>query len=247
MINIVPAIDIIGGKCVRLEKGEYSSKKIYSEDPLEMAKTFESWGIRNLHLVDLDGAKEGRPVNLGILEKISNRTKLIIDFGGGIRSDKDIELAFECGASMVSGGSIAHKNPEVFLNWLNIFGPDKIILGADHKNEKISLSGWLEESNTSLFSYLENYIQKGIRQVICTDIDKDGMLQGPSLELYKGILLKWPGLHLVASGGVSKMKDILELEKAAVPSVIVGKAIYENRISPKEIRDFLAGKMNEIQ
>ncbi len=239
MIKIIPAIDIIDGKCVRLEKGDYSKKKIYSEDPLEMAKTFESWGIQHLHLVDLDGAKAKKIVNTDVLNRIASRTSLIVDFGGGIRSDNDVRIAFENGASMITGGSIAVHDPAQFLKWLETYGPEKIILGADHQNEKISLNAWLEESETGLFPFLEGYVQKGITKVICTDIQKDGMLQGPSLELYKRILQKWPGLHIIASGGVSNLEDVLELDKAGVPAVIIGKAFYENRISKAEILKLL--------
>jgi len=235
MIQIIPAIDIIDGKCVRLEKGDYSRKKIYSEDPLEMAKTFESWGIRQVHLVDLDGAKEKKLVNTHVLNLIATKTRLIIDFGGGLRSDRDIQIAFENGAAKVTGGSIAIHDKELFLKWLKVFGPEKIILGADHNNEIISLNAWLEKSTSGLFPFLEDYIQRGIKQVICTDIQKDGMLEGPSLELYKRILTKWPDLHLIASGGVSNIKDVYLLQEAGVPSVIIGKAIYENRITKEEI------------
>jgi len=239
MIKIIPAIDIIDGKCVRLEKGDYSKKKIYSEDPVEMAKTFESWGIQHLHLVDLDGAKAKKIVNTDILNRIATRTGLIVDFGGGIRSDNDVRIAFENGASMITGGSIAIHDPSMFLKWLETYGPEKIILGADHQNEKISLNAWLEESETGLFPFLEGYIQKGITKVICTDIQKDGMLQGPSLELYKRILLKWPDLQIIASGGVSNLEDVIQLDKAGVPAVIIGKAFYENRISKAEILQLL--------
>ncbi len=235
MVNIIPAIDIIDGKCVRLEKGDYSKKKIYSDDPLEMALTFESWGIKRLHLVDLDGAKAKTIVNSKVLNRIASQTKLIIDFGGGIRSEKDIRIAFDNGAAMVTGGSIAIQDPEQFLSWLETFGVDKIILGADHKNEKISMNAWLEESDADLFSFLEDYIQKGVSQVICTDIQKDGMLKGPSLDLYVRILNKWPDIQLIASGGVSNSDDVLQLEKAGILSVIIGKAIYENRITKEEI------------
>ena len=239
MIKIIPAIDIIDGKCVRLEKGDYSKKKIYSEDPVEMAKTFESWGIQHLHLVDLDGAKAKKIVNTDILNRIATRTGLNVDFGGGIRSDNDVRIAFENGASMITGGSIAIHDPSMFLKWLETYGPEKIILGADHQNEKISLNAWLEESETGLFPFLEGYIQKGITKVICTDIQKDGMLQGPSLELYKRILLKWPDLQIIASGGVSNLEDVIQLDKAGVPAVIIGKAFYENRISKAEILQLL--------
>jgi phosphoribosylformimino-5-aminoimidazole carboxamide ribotide isomerase len=239
MIQIIPAIDLIDGKCVRLEKGNYSTSKIYSEDPFEMAMTFESWGIKRLHLVDLDGAKAKRIVNSRVLNRIATKTNLIIDFGGGLRSESDIRIAFENGASMVTGGSIAIQDPVQFLKWLSIYGSDKIILGADHNNEMISTNAWTEDSNTGLFPFLKDFIIKGITQVICTDIEKDGMLMGPSLGLYKGILEKWPDLYLIASGGVSGLMDVIDLEKAGVPAVIIGKAIYENRISKEEIENFI--------
>jgi phosphoribosylformimino-5-aminoimidazole carboxamide ribotide isomerase len=239
MIQVIPAIDIIDGKCVRLEKGDYGKKIIYSEDPLEVALQFESWGIKRLHLVDLDGAKAKRIINTSALNRIASETDLIIDFGGGIRSENDIRIAFENGADMITGGSIAIHNPEQFLSWLDIFGSDKIILGADHRNEKISLNAWMEESNFELFPFLEDFIQKGITQVICTDIQKDGMLEGPSLDLYKRILAKWPDIQLIASGGISNINDVLLLEKAGIGAVIIGKAIYENRISSHEISKLL--------
>ena len=242
MIEIIPAIDIIDGKCVRLEKGDYGKKKIYSEDPLETALLFESLGIRHIHLVDLDGAKAGEIVNLEVLKRIAEGTGLTIDFGGGIRRSEDVRLALDNGASMVTGGSIAVKNQEEFLNWMMIYGSDKIILGADHNKGKISTNGWLEDSETGLFAFLENYIAKGVRKIICTDIQRDGMLSGPSLGLYAEILEKWPGTGLIASGGVSSMDDIMELDRAGVPAVIVGKALYENRITPVEIKKALAGK-----
>jgi len=239
-MTIIPAIDLIDGKCVRLEKGDYSRKKVYSEDPLEMAKKFESWGIKHLHLVDLDGAKAKKIVNFKVLNNIANQTKLIVDFGGGLRSGEDLRIAFDNGASKITGGSIAVHDPKQFLNWLEVYGPEKIILGADHSNEKISLNAWQEDSSTDLFGFLESYIQKGIKQVVCTDIQRDGMLQGPSLELYKRIFEKWPDLQLIASGGVSNLKDVLELEKAGIPAVIIGKAIYENRITKSEITQLVS-------
>jgi len=239
MIQIIPAIDIIEGKCVRLEKGDYAKKKIYSEDPLEVALMFESWGIKRLHLVDLDGAKAKKIVNTKVLYSIASETKLVIDFGGGIRTENDIRIAFENGAAMITGGSIAINNPVQFLNWLDVYGSDKIILGADHKNEKISMNAWLEESKTGLFSFLDGYIKKGVKKVICTDIHKDGMMEGPSLNLYKRIINKWKDIQLIASGGVSNIGDVYELENAGIPAVIIGKAIYENRISPEEICNFL--------
>lgn len=239
MIEIIPAIDIIDGKCVRLEKGEYDKKKVYSGDPVSMARTFESWGLRRLHLVDLDGAKAKRIVNTEVLRKIASQTNLVIDFGGGIRSETDIRMAFDNGAAMVTGGSIAVQNPELFLHWLSVFGNEKIILGADHNNEKISLNAWQDDSDTGLFQFLEGFISKGVKKVISTDIQKDGMLSGPSLSVYKRILAAWPDLELIASGGVSKLEDVIELNDAGIPAVIIGKAFYENHISKEEIINFL--------
>jgi phosphoribosylformimino-5-aminoimidazole carboxamide ribotide isomerase len=238
-MDIIPAIDIIEGKCVRLQKGDYSSKKEYSSDPLEVARKFESWGIKRLHLVDLDGARAKKIVNHKILARIAAGTGLIIDFGGGLRTDSDIRIAFENGASMITGGSVAINDPGLFLEWLSKFGPEKIILGADHKNEKIAVNGWYENSDAELFRFLLKYIKQGITQVICTDINKDGMLEGPSFDLYKRILDKWPELYLVASGGVSSPTDLKELEKTGLPAVIIGKAIYENRITEKDLQPFL--------
>lgn len=235
MIQIIPAIDIIEGKCVRLEKGDYNKKKIYSEDPLEMAMIFESWGIKRLHLVDLDGAKAKRIINEKVLYRIASGTNLEIDFGGGLRTEKDLRTAFENGATMITGGSIAIHDPETFLNWLSVFGSDKIILGADHNNQKISLNAWSEDSQTGLFPFLDEFIQAGIKKIICTDIQKDGMLEGPSFETYSEILDKWPDIELIASGGVSNIDDVLKLEKVGIKSVIIGKAIYENRISRTDI------------
>lgn len=238
MIRIIPAIDIIGGKCVRLEKGDYSIKKVYSDDPLQVALMFQSWGLKYLHLVDLDGAREKKIVNFDVLRKIAGGTNLIIDFGGGIRSEQDIQIAFDNGASMITGGSIAVQNRELFLHWLEEYGSERIILGADHNNGKISTNGWNEESEKKLFPFIENFISEGITQVICTDIQKDGMLQGPSTELYSEIMLKWPGIQLIASGGISNIDDIALLDRAGIPGVIVGKAFYENRIGQNEISKY---------
>ncbi len=234
-IELIPAIDIIDGKCVRLSKGDYNTQKTYNEKPLEVAMQFEDNGIRRLHLVDLDGARAGHIVNYKVLEKIASRTGLTIDFGGGLKNTEDLRVAFESGAQMITGGSIAVKNPDEFSGWIEKYGPDKIILGSDAKDRKIAVSGWTETSDLDLFDFLKDYIQKGITKTICTDISKDGMLEGPSIDLYKEILDHFPELHLIASGGVSSMKDIEELEKAGVPAVIFGKAIYEGRISFKEI------------
>lgn len=235
MIEIIPAIDLIDGKCVRLSQGDYEAKKVYNEDPLEVAKMFEGAGIRRLHLVDLDGAKAKHIVNQSVLEKIASNTSLIIDFGGGVQSDEDIEIAFNSGASMVTGGSIAIRNKELFTSWITKYGADKIILGADCKDHKIAVSGWQEATSVEVIPFIGDYNQKGISKVVCTDISKDGMLQGPSIDLYKDILNVFPSLYLIASGGVSCFQDILDLEKSGVPAVILGKAIYENRVTLKEL------------
>lgn len=235
MIEIILAIDLIDGKCVRLSQGDYEAKKVYNEDPLEVAKMFEGAGIRRLHLVDLDGAKAKHIVNQSVLEKIASNTSLIIDFGGGVQSDEDIEIAFNSGASMVTGGSIAIRNKELFASWITKYGADKIILGADCKDHKIAVSGWQEATSVEVIPFIGDYNQKGISKVVCTDISKDGMLQGPSIDLYKDILNVFPNLYLIASGGVSCFQDILDLEKSGVPAVILGKAIYENRVTLKEL------------
>lgn len=234
-IELIPAIDLIKGKCVRLSKGDYSTQKTYNENPLEVAQAFEAHGITRLHLVDLDGAKAGHIVNYKVLETIASKTNLTIDFGGGLKTTGDLRIAFECGAQMVTGGSIAVKNPEEFSGWIAQYGADKIILGSDVNNRKIAVSGWLETSAIDLFEFLQDYIAKGITKTICTDISKDGMLQGPSLSLYKEILDQFPELYLIASGGVSSMNDIEQLQQAGVPAVIFGKAIYEGRITLKEL------------
>lgn len=236
MIELIPAIDIIDGKCVRLSQGDYNTKKVYGECPADMAKRFEDVGIKHLHVVDLDGAKASHIVNYKALESIASKTNLIIDFGGGLKTDDDLRIAFESGASMVTGGSIAVKNPNVFEGWLKKYGGDKIILGADVKERKIAVSGWIENTDVDLFEFLKDYISKGVSKVICTDIAKDGMLKGPSIELYKDILKEHPTLHLIASGGVSSMADIKALDEAGVPAVIFGKAIYEGRIKVEELK-----------
>lgn len=238
MIELIPAIDIIDGKCVRLSQGDYGTKKVYNENPVEVAKEFEANGIRRLHVVDLDGAASHHIVNYRTLEQIASRTSLIIDFGGGIKSDEDLILAFDNGAEMVTGGSIAVKNPELFTRWLDRYGSKKIILGADVKERMIAVNGWKDETAIELFPFLDSYIHKGIEKVICTDISCDGMLEGPSIELYKEILRKHTNLYLMASGGVSCMADIAALDEAGVPAVIFGKALYEGRITMKEIYDF---------
>jgi phosphoribosylformimino-5-aminoimidazole carboxamide ribotide isomerase len=240
MIEIIPAIDIIDGKCVRLSQGDYAQKKVYNENPLEVAKAFEDVGVRRLHLVDLDGAKAQHIVNYKVLESIATNTSLTIDFGGGLKSDDDLRIAFESGASMVTGGSIAVKNPAVFLSWLEKFGAEKIILGADVKNEKIAVGGWIETTEIELLPFVKSFMEKGVDKVICTDISKDGMLKGPSIDLYRKMLGEMPDLYLIASGGVSSMQDIEQLAEADVPAVITGKAIYEGRIKMDDLACFLS-------
>jgi phosphoribosylformimino-5-aminoimidazole carboxamide ribotide isomerase len=235
MIELIPAIDLIEGKCVRLSKGDYNTKQIYNENPLEVALQFEAHGIKRLHIVDLDGAKAGHIINHKILETIVSKTNLIIDFGGGLKTTDDLRIAFECGASMVTGGSIAVKDPEIFAGWIKKYGADKIILGSDVKNKKIAVSGWQETSSHDLFDFLNQYSHLGITKTICTDISKDGMLQGPAIDLYKEIREQFPDLYLIASGGVSHRKDIEALAEAGVPAVIFGKAIYEGRITLAEL------------
>lgn len=239
MIELIPAIDIIDGKCVRLSQGDYDSKKVYNENPVEVAKEFEAHGIRRLHVVDLDGAASQHVVNYRTLERIAGRTSLVIDFGGGVKTDEDLRIAFESGAQMVTGGSIAVKNPGLFGRWIETYGGGKIILGADVKERRIAVNGWKDESACELFPFLEEYIHKGIKKVVCTDISCDGMLQGPALSLYKEILEKHPGLGLIASGGVSSIDDIEVLQEAGVPAVIFGKALYEGRIQLKDLYRFL--------
>lgn len=235
MIQLIPAIDIIDGKCVRLSQGDYTKKTVYNENPLEVAKMFQDSGITRLHLVDLDGAKAQHIVNHKVLYTIATHTNLVIDFGGGLKTDEDLNIAFENGASMITGGSIAVKNPTVFESWIQKFGNEKIILGADVHDKKIAVSGWVESTEYDLFPFLESYTTKGINKVICTDIAKDGMLQGTSVDLYKEINMQFPELFLIASGGVSAMSDIYALDEAGIPAVIFGKAIYEGKISLQEI------------
>ncbi len=238
-IELIPAIDIIDGKCVRLSKGDYDTKKVYNENPLEVALEFEANGIERLHLVDLDGAKAGKIINYNILETIASKTNLTIDFGGGLKTTVDLHIAFESGADMVTGGSIAVKNPEEFTGWITKYGSDKIILGSDVNDKKIAISGWTETSDLDLFDFLEDYIAKGITKTICTDISKDGMLRGASVDLYKEILAKFPDLYLIASGGVSNIADIDALVEAGLPAVIFGKAIYEGKITLKELEKYI--------
>lgn len=233
-MKIIPAIDIIDGKCVRLTKGDYSTKKIYNEDPLEVAKSFEDNGIKFLHLVDLDGAKSNQIINHKVLEKLASSTSLSIDFGGGLKSDKDVAIAFESGAKQITGGSIAAKNRTVFEGWINRYGAEKIILGADCKDRMIATDGWLEGSNIDVIEFIRSYESIGIRDVVSTDIAKDGMLEGPSIDLYNEIL-EQTNIELIASGGVSNYDDLIALKEIGCSGAIVGKAIYEGRITLKEL------------
>ena len=242
-MRIIPAIDIIEGKCVRLTKGDYSTKKIYNEKPLEVAKEFEDAGITYLHVVDLDGAKASTIVNYKVLEQIASKTNLNIDFGGGLKSDKDLEIAFNSGANQITGGSIAVKNAAIFENWIQKFGSEKIILGADFYPDttggKIATNGWQEESSLALIPFIKGYHEKGIQYVICTDISKDGMLQGPSFDIYQEILLEVKDIKLIASGGISTFDELPKLAEMGCEGVIIGKAIYENKISLKQLEQFI--------
>ena len=235
MIELIPAIDIINGQCVRLTKGDYDQKKVYNDDPAAVAKEFEQLGFRRLHIVDLDGAKSKHIVNDAVLRSITTETKLIVDFGGGIKTEEDIEKAFDAGASMVTVGSIAVTKPALFIQWLEKYGADKMILGADVRNGMISINGWKEDSKEELLPFLKKYIDAGVKNVLCTEISKDGTLQGPAVTLYKEVMKAYPQLHLIASGGVSQKEDIEELEREGIPAVVFGKAIYEGRIDLKEL------------
>ena len=235
-MRIIPAIDIIDGKCVRLTKGDYSTKKVYNVDPLEIAKEFEGNGIQYLHLVDLDGARSGKIINHKVLSEIASKTSLNIDFGGGLKSDSDLKIAFDSGATQITGGSIAVKDRDTFINWLDQFGAERIILGADYKDRMIATNGWEEGSELDVLDFIQGYEARGVRSVISTDIAKDGMLQGPSLELYKEILEK-TNVELIASGGVSNMQDLYALKELGCHGAIVGKAIYEGNISLKELSE----------
>ena len=239
MIELIPAIDIIDGKCVRLSQGDYDKVKEYSASPADVAKEMEDHGITRLHVVDLDGAKSKHVVNWRTLVQIANATRLVIDFGGGVKTDDDLRIVLDCGAQMVTGGSIAVKEPETFQRWLLKYGPEKIILGADVKEGKVAVSGWLEDSDNELMAFLRHYTQQGVQKVICTEISRDGMLQGPAISLYKDVLAQYPDLHLIASGGVSSMEDIEALAEAKVPGVIFGKALYEGRITFTDIEKFV--------
>ena len=235
-MEIIPAIDIIDGKCVRLTQGDYNQKKIYNEQPLEVAKQFEDAGLRRLHLVDLDGAKAGQVKNWKVLESIAGKTSLLIDFGGGIKKEDDVRIVFNSGAALATVGSIAVKNEEELLKWFKIFGSDKFLIGADVKNEKIAIGGWIETTDIWVYDFIEKYIQHGIKQLFCTDVSKDGKLEGPATELYKNITSKFPELHYIASGGVSGMQDLDALRLAGCKGVIIGKAIYEGRLRIRDLK-----------
>ena len=238
-MRIIPAIDIINGECVRLSKGDYNQKTIYNSNVLDVAKNFEDNGIQFLHLVDLDGAKQNRIINYKILEKISSQTNLIIDFGGGLKSEEDIKIAFESGAKQVTLGSVAIKNPELFLKSLEKYGSEKIILGADARKEKIAISGWLEESESNIYDFIKEKIKIGIQYVISTDIDKDGMLEGPSFDLYEKIIGENPNIKLIASGGITSASDLEKVKSIGCEGAIIGKALYENRIKFNDLKPFL--------
>lgn len=235
MIELIPAIDIIDGKCVRLTKGDYNRKTVYNDNPVEVACQFEAMGLKRLHIVDLDGAKSKHIVNAKVLRQITDATHLKVDFGGGIKTNDDIQTAFDCGASMVTIGSVAVTNRDLFMKWLQEYGPDHLILGADVRNGMISINGWKEDSTMDLLSFLKQYVEQGIKSVLCTEIAKDGTLQGPATELYKKIMSAYPHLHLIASGGVSNNADIRNLEDNGIPAVVFGKAFYEGKIDIKEL------------
>jgi phosphoribosylformimino-5-aminoimidazole carboxamide ribotide isomerase len=239
MLTVIPSIDLIDGRCVRLSKGDYTRKKIYNEDPLEVAKAFEAHGLSRLHLVDLDGAKEKHIVNWRVLKKITAKTSLTIDFGGGIKSDEDMRIVFECGAAMATVGSVAVQNKDLLFNWLNEYGFEKIILGADVNERKIAVSGWLEVTEIDIFDFLDDYLHKGVKYVLCTDINKDGMLEGTSVELYKDILGRFKRISLIASGGITKMNELYTLDEMGVSGAIIGKAIYEGKISLTDLQRFI--------
>lgn len=239
MITIIPAIDVIEGKCVRLTKGDYNTKKIYNDDPLEVAQMFEKAGIKRLHMVDLDGANQKHIVNGATLDRIARGTSLQIDFGGGLRSDEDMQVAFSYGAHQITAGSIAVKNRNLVIGWLEKYGGDKVILGADVNHEKIAVSGWQEQTEIDVMNFLTEYIGLGVKTIICTDIAKDGMLNGPSFDLYKRIQDKFPELEIIASGGISKIEDVMKLNEMDISGVIIGKAIYENKINLEELKPYL--------
>lgn len=237
-MELIPAIDIIDGKCVRLTQGDYAQKTIYNENPLEVARQFEDAGLQRLHLVDLDGAKAGAVQNWKVLETIAAQTKLVIDFGGGIKTKADVDVVFGAGAAMATIGSLAVKNETLFTEWLDTYGAEKFFLGADVKDEKITIGGWLETTEVTVYDFINNYLRKGVQHVFCTDVSKDGKLEGPSIDLYKKMLERCAGLSLVASGGVSNLQDLHALRHIGCSGAIIGKAIYENRISLEELKDF---------
>ena len=238
MIELIPAIDIIEGQCVRLTKGDYDQKTVYRDSPAEVAKEFEEIGFKRLHVVDLDGAKSKHIVNSDVLHRITTDTQLVVDFGGGIKTDEDIEKAFTAGASMVTIGSIAVTNPDLFMGWLEKYGAERIILGADVRHGKVSINGWKEDSSEDLLPFLKKYVDAGVKNVLCTEISKDGTLTGPAIELYQSMMTAYPELHLIASGGVSSIDDIKALEAAGIPAVVFGKAIYEGKINLNELWDW---------
>ncbi len=255
-MRVIPAIDIIGGKCVRLSQGDYNTKKVYNEHPLEVALEFEAHGVQHIHLVDLDGAKAKHIVNYKVLEAIATKTNLKIDFGGGLKSNEDLKIAFDCGAGQITGGSIAVNDRDTFIEWIETYGAERIILGADVKDERIAIAGWQEESDKKLIPFVKDYLKKGIRYIICTDIEKDGMLAGPAIELYQRLLeetkvnktvvsmsgvedVKIPGINLIASGGIAHFEDLPALQEIGCEGAILGKAIYENKISLKQLEQFI--------
>lgn len=236
MIELIPAIDIINGQCVRLRQGDYDAKTVYSTDPTEVAVDFERMGLKRLHIVDLDGAKSRHIVNSDVLRSITSHTNLVVDFGGGLKTDEDIKEAFDCGAAMVTVGSVAVTSPSLFAEWLNKYGPDRIILGADVRNGMVSINGWKEDSAEELLPFLRYYVEQGVRNVLCTDISRDGMLNGPAIDLYASVMREYPSLHLIASGGVSSNEDIEELERCGIPAVVFGKAFYEGKIDISKLK-----------
>ena len=235
-IELIPAIDIIDGKCVRLTKGDYGQKKVYNDDPVAQAKKFEKLGMKRLHVVDLDGAKAKHVVNVDVLRGITAATGLKVDFGGGIKSDDDIEKAFAAGASLVTIGSIAVSQPDTFMRWLDRYGADKVILGADVRNGLVSINGWKEDTSEKLLPFLARYVKAGVKNVLCTEISRDGTLSGPSTDLYREVMEAFPGIHLIASGGVGRNEDIIELDEAGIPAVVFGKAWYEGKINLEELK-----------
>lgn len=238
-MELIPAIDIIEGKCVRLSQGDYSRKTVYNEDPVTIAKMYEEWGLKRVHIVDLDGARAQHIVNYNVLAEIAEKTSLVIDFGGGLKSDRDLEIAFESGAHMITGGSIAVRDPEKFTGWIQEYGNEKIILGADHRKGRIAISGWTEDSGLELLTFIKNYHEKGIKKIICTDISVDGMLSGPSVKIYRQVLEQFGSIELIASGGVGNLYHLKQLEETGIPAVIVGKAIFEGRITREDISEFI--------